>query len=257
MEDKRTKAIRTIAKLMAITAVSSGATKGERENADVLLQKLMVNYAIDMNEIKMSGIKTGNFIQEYIPGSEHDKVDYESSLAHHISLVFDCNTMNCYNDGRIMSDYPFNHWMICIVGYTHDVAIATYFFKYVRRTMYAMCRKEVSKENINTRRRKPTLTDIKNAQRNYCFGFVQAVGEKLQELYLKRNEILPSESKDLIIIKHDETERLLKELFPKAKMKKTRNLRGDISKYYAGSFAGSKVSLARPINERTSNNQIN
>lgn len=243
--NERKKIVDKIVKLMAMAALDSGATEGERENANRLLAKLMADYAIDIDEIKNSE-KTGSYRGVWVLATTYDYRDYEALLANCIAKIFDCTIVVGYNDGKIFPNEEFRHCCMCFVGHEHDLAIAVYFFKYVRRTMFSMYRKH--DRSIAGRKR-----DKKNSERNYCFGFVDSVAKKLEDIYKKREELIPSDCRALILTKKNMTEEKFKELFPKTRKSTAKKLTGDYQKYSIGAADGKRINLSRPIEGSSTN----
>ena len=250
MEEKseRQKIVEKIVKLMAVAALDSGATDGERENANRFLAKMMADYAIDIDEIKNSE-KIGGYRGVWVLATTYEYRDYEALLANCIAKVFECSIVVGYNDGKIFPNEEWRHCCMCFVGHEHDLAIAVYFFKFVRRTMFSMYRKH--DRSIPGRKR-----DQKNSERNYCFGFVDSVSKKLEDIYKKREELIPSDCRALIVAKKDMTEQKFRELFPKTKTQTAKRLTGDYQKYSIGAADGKRVNLARPIEGSSTSAQI-
>ena len=99
--------------------------------------------------------------------------------------------------------------------------------------------------------------DKKNSERNYCFGFVDSVAKKLEDIYKKREELIPSDCRALIVAKKNMTEEKFKELFPKTKTATSKKLTGDYQKYSIEATDSKKINLSRPIEGSTNSAQIN
>jgi hypothetical protein len=95
--------------------------------------------------------------------------------------------------------------------------------------------------------RKITEKYIEEARRNYCFGLVQTISERLEELYKKKEEFIPSDCRALVVVRKSDLEDYLKKMFPNLRHLRASSLKGDVGAYKRGLADGKDVNLSRPI----------
>jgi hypothetical protein len=239
--------ISKIMKLLALGSSEKNDNPHERETASRMAAKLMAEYAIDFAELRSSKPSEDAFVTYEVDGSEDRKIDFESALAGSIARAFDCKIINTWT-----KTYP-STWIIAFVGSKHDLEIAVYFFKHIRRTMYAMSVKNVTVETVRPRNgRRATRTDVNMARRNYCFGMVETISTRMEDLYKKREEFIPSDCRALVVVKKQGLERYFNQQYPNRVKGRRTTLQGDLAAFGKGVEDGKHVNLSRPI---SSNNQ--
>jgi hypothetical protein len=134
----------------------------------------------------------------------------------------------------MINTYRNGPWQIAFVGTKNDLEIAVFFFKYLRRTLFAMAKLRYPK-------------DVHSARRNYCYGLVVTIGERLEELYQKREEFIPSDCKALVVVKKDGLQKYYDQQFPGRVSSRRTRLKGDLGAYHNGKSDGKNVNLSRPI----------
>ena len=224
VSEKKEEIIAKIMKMLELSNEEKNNNPHERETAARMAAKMMADWCIDIADLRSSKPKEDVFVTMDVEGSSEVKVDYEASLANAIAVAFDCKMINTYRKGP---------WTIAFCGTKHDLEIAVFFFKYLRRTIFAMARLNFPK-SINSRR-------------NYCYGMVETIGKRLQELYQKREEFIPSDCRALVVVKKEGLQRYFKEQFPNAVQGRRTSLRGDLNAYYKGQEHGRGIQLSRPI----------
>jgi len=247
-EELRNNIISKIMKLLELGNAEKNSDVHEQQAAANMAAKLMSDYAIDFAHLRDVNKDTDSFVQMTVDGSDTNKVDFEATLAYMIAKAFDCKVINTYCkifDGPL----PYGSWQMCFVGTKNDLEIAVFFFKYLRRTVYSLAQKNVTADNV-----RPTYTssgkrkvDLKNAKRNYCYGLVTTIGERLVDLYQRREQFIPSDCKALMVVKKDGVDKAFKEMFPNAVTRRTSSLKGDVGAYHSGKADGQRVNLSRPI----------
>lgn len=258
MEDKKEAIITKIMKLMELGNEEKNSNAHEREAAMKMAAKLMADYAIDFVDLKNNKPKDDAFITLDVEGSSEIKVDYEAQLANAIAYAFDCKLVNSYDYKEFQ-----RIWKLVFLGSKHDIEIVVYFFKFLRRTLGVMATKNVTKESIKAsdpyKARRITTQYIEQARRNYCFGMVRTIDERLKELYAKREEFVPSDCKALMVVKKDDLDKFMREKFPNLHYSRPTLLKGDMNAFHKGRDDGHKVNLSRPIDNHSSSTtpQIN
>jgi hypothetical protein len=238
--ERKEEIITRIMKLMELGNEEKNSNPHEREAASRKAAQLMAEYALDFADLRVDKGKNEPFVTIEVHGSEDHKIDFESSLAGCIARAFDCKIINTNRNG---------YWQLIFVGTKHDLEIAVYFFKFLRRTMYAMANKNVTPQTINPSysRRSSTKLALRDARRNYCFGLVTTVGERMKDLYEKREEFIPADSRALMVVKNEGLDNFFHQQFPSIRRGRTATLKGDMNSYYAGKEDGKRVNLSRPI----------
>jgi hypothetical protein len=252
MEENKEAIIAKIMKLMELGNEEKNSNSHERDAASKMAAKLMANYSIDFIDLKNHKIKDDPFMRIDVEGSSPQRVDYEGALAHCIALAFDCKMINTFRTGR---------WEMAFMGSKHDLEIAVYFFKFLRRTLFTMSYKNITAESLKAADgylgKKITAKYLEDARRNYCFGLVATISERLDDLYKKREEFIPSDCRDLVIVRKDDLQKYVKECFPIIKHTRAKDLKGDLNAYRKGVSDGHKVNLSRPLpNHSTPNSQL-
>ena len=236
-----------IMKLLELSNAEKNDNPHERESASRAAARLMAEYAIDFAELRSSKPKEDTFVTYEVDGSEDKKVDFESALAGSIARAFDCKIINTWT-----KTYP-STWVIAFVGSKHDLEISVYFFKHIRRTMYAMAAKNITVETVRPRNgRRATGTDVNMARRNYCFGMVETISVRMEDLYKKREEFIPSDCRALVVVKKQGLEKFFNQQYPNRTAGRRTSLRGDLGAFAAGKVDGQRVNLSRPISSNSS-----
>lgn len=258
MEERKEAIIEKIMKLMELGNEEKNTNPHEREAAMKKAAKMMAEYSINFADLKASK-KEDTFITFDVEGSSEQKIDYEARLANAIANAFDCKLVNKQELNK--ETYTFQ-WYLCFLGSKHDIDIVVYFFKFLRRTLGTMSIKNVTKESIKENSqmapRRITEAYIRQARNNYCFGMVLTIKDRLDELYLKREEFIPSDCKDLVLVKKNDLNKFMHETFPNLQYSRSTSLKGDMAAYQQGKSDGHKVNLSRPIdsNHSTPSSQL-
>ena len=239
--------ISKIMKLLELSNEEKNSNPHEREAASRKAAEMMAAWTIDFAELRSSKPSDDAFVTYEVDGSEDRKVDFESALAGSIARAFDCKIINTW--AKTLA----HQWVIAFVGSKHDLEIAVYFFKHIRRTMYAMSVKNVTVETVRPRNgRRSTGTDVNMARRNYCFGMVESISVRMEDLYKKREEFIPSDCRALVVVKKQGLEKYFNQQYPNRTSGRRTSLRGDLAAFGKGQEDGKRVNLSRPI---SSNNQ--
>jgi hypothetical protein len=226
-KETREKVVARLLKLQAL-AENPGATEGERDAAVRSLGRIMFKYGISDRDLSSAEVVDSAMIKEDVPymtGSGKRRMLWEVRIGNKMSRVFDCLAVSDYkNDGS-----PF----LCIMGMRADVEIASYFFKFLRRTVYASSRQYSTKVS---------------ARNTYAFGMVKRLGERLEEAYKYRDMVAEeSDCMDLVHVKKGAVKEYKENEYPDTVKGPKAQLGGSRADYMAGMAAGEGVSLARPI----------
>ncbi len=219
--EKKKEMIERIMKLLSLGDENRNDNPHERENAQRLAAKLMSEYSLDFIDLKTNAKREDVFARFDIDGAEGIKVNWEFSLAGQVAKVLDCKVIGSQLES----------WKLCFMGTKTDLEVSIFFFKYLRRTVGVMSERRYSK--IQERN-------------NYAFGMVMTLKDRLEELFVKREEFIPSNCKDLMVIKNDDLQKYVKDQFPRIK-RSSFNIGKDAHSYNRGREDGKKVNLSRPI----------
>ena len=252
--EKRDAIITKIMKLMALGNEDRNDNANERENANRQVKRLMAEYSIDFVDLREGKQPGDTFVRMTVDGSEDTLVDYEATLANSIANAFDCKVINSYNH-EFGSDRPYNAWQLIFVGTKNDLDISVFFFNHLRRTIHSLARKNITAETVRPtpNRNGKMVVDIKNARRNYCYGLVITIGDRLEDLYRGREEFIPSNCTALMVVKKQGLEKAFDDFFPtRTSSRRAKGFAGDQSAFYKGKDDGHKVNLSRPIGNNNS-----
>jgi hypothetical protein len=220
-EKKKKEMIERIMKLLALGDENKNDNPHERENAQRLAAKLMAEFSLSFVDLKTNSKKEDLFARFDVEGAEGVKVNWEFSLAGSVAKVLDCKVIGSQSQS----------WKLCFMGTKTDLEVSIFFFKYLRRTVGVM-----------SERRYPQIRE----RNNYAFGMVMTLKDRLEELFAKREEFIPSDCKDLMVVKNDDLQKYVKQEFPRIKHSHF-NIGKDAHSYNRGREDGKKVNLSRPI----------
>ena len=220
-KEKKQELVERVMKLLALGDADKNDNPHERENAQRLAAKLMAEYSLDFIDLKTHSKKEDLFARFDVPGAEGVKVNWEFSLAGSVAKVFDCNLVGSHLKG----------WDLCFMGTKSDLEIAVFFFKYLRRTVGRMA--EVKYSKIQERN-------------NYAFGMTITLKDRLDDLFKRRDEFIPSDCRDLMVLKKDDLQKFQKEQFPRTHQTHF-SIGKDAASYNRGREDGHRVNLSRPI----------
>lgn len=224
--------IQKITKLLNLSEEDKNENPHEREVAKRMAAKLMAEHAISFAEIESNGngqkkITTLTEAKLNTLGKKYRK--WEGLLGMYIAETWDSEIV-------LISSYR-GEKIISFLGHKSDLDIITDFFVYLRRTVSAM-------ERLYTGRSKA----------DYTHGLVSTIGHRLKELYKIRQEVTPSECRDLIVVKKDAVAKFVKEKFPRLRMRRY-NSRAT-SSLFDGMRDGNNVDLSRAAASRERREQI-
>ncbi len=224
MDAAKAAAMEKILKLLELGKEDNGAFTAEQQAANEMAAKLMAKYTIDFSELRAAG-KKGNNVFENHKVDPLDVVycDWEAVLANCIAKTFDCKLVS--------SKYPV--WHLNFMGTKSDLEITIFFYRHLRRTVCRKAELEYPRNKAN--------------QETYAFGMVRTISERLGELYKKREEFIPSDCRDLVIVKKDQLDGYVKSQFPSLRTSRARKLKGSSEAYSRGALDGKSVGLNRPI----------
>ena len=225
MENKKQEMIQKVLKLLELGNDDKNSNSNEAESAKRMAAKLMADYSLEFADLKANINKSENFVKIDVDGAEGVRVNWEFNLAGCIAKVFDCKIV-----GR--TEWVKNIWGFSFLGTKGDLDVAIFFFQYLRRTVGKMSE---SKYYSN-----------KNSANIYAFGMTMTLKDRLDDLFARREEFIPSDCKELMVVKGKELDSFMKEQYPNLKMTSI-SIGKDSAAYSRGRDDGHRVNLSRPI----------
>jgi hypothetical protein len=223
MDKTKTDIIRKIKGLLELAA--NNPESNESKLASEKAGKLMAQYNISY--IK-EDIKNSNLLKTVdTPIYMERNMLWEHILITDLANTFDCRAIKsniALFPGESIKEFT-------IIGFTVDVDLCSWYFKYLR---VVISRKGEDKYN-----------KIKE-RKSYQLGLVHNISIRLKELRNSKEKHTDSTTKDLVVAKHHEVADYYKKLFPKVKENKT-NPNIDPIAYTKGRIDGKNISLSRPI----------
>jgi hypothetical protein len=167
---------------------------------------------------------------KYFYGKMRGYQDWENQLVSGLCRAFDCSFIR--TDSRTTAD---------VFGHETDVENVVYFFAYIQFKIAGKIRSFRTETEKNA----------------YGRGFVVRITERLQEMYKKIEDIIPSDCRDLMVIRKDLANKKKREKYPNITYSSPNAIR-DYQAYERGLRDGGKLAIRRGINgSSTSRTQIN
>ncbi|MHA2264730.1 MAG: DUF7168 domain-containing protein [Candidatus Thorarchaeota archaeon] len=217
--------IEVVSKLTAL-AHDEGATDGEKSVAAEKAAEMMAKYSItDYDVGAFNGEADLDLTQIDVDGLTGRHRNWESTLAAVIAKVF---------DSKIVLTTWTEPWTASFIGFTSDVEVSIHFYMRLRRAV--------------TRYSKLEYPGAQLRNRNvFAYGMVRRLGERLNEAFAKREDFIPVDSRDLIIVKGERVQDFMDELFPNTRKSPKTKLKGSRDAYFKGEKAADKVTLHTPV----------
>ncbi len=221
----KSRLIDVVSKLTAL-AHDEGATDGEKAAATEKAAEMMAKYSItDYDVGAFNGEADLDLSQVEVYGLTGRHRNWESTLAGRIAKVFDSKV--------VLTTYT-EPWTASFIGFTSDVEVSVHFYMRLRRAV--------------TRYSKLEYPGAQLRNRNvFAYGMVRRLGERLDEAFAKREDYIPSDCLDLIIIKEERVQDFMDELFPDIQKSPKTKLKGSRDAYFKGQKAADKVTLHTPV----------
>ena len=228
MDKSKEEMVQKILKLLALGNDENNYTP-ERETAQRKAAQLMAEHSLEFADLKGKTPK-GMFTKINIAGTAGEQIDWEFSLSGNVASTFDCKVVGSTDFGSSQGDWK-NTFNMVFMGTKGDLELAVFFFTYLRRTVGRMA--EVRYKG-------------KRDQATYAFGCVSTLKERMEDLFKKREEFIPSSGKELIVIKKEKLAKFVLQEFPHRK-RTTFNVGKNHSAYNQGKNDGKRINLQRPI----------
>jgi hypothetical protein len=216
---ERTKIVEWVQKLMT-KAADPAATEAERDSIQAKTEQLMAKYKVSMmeattpDEIKDHPMTKEN-VKFVVPGRSF----WGFSLAASIAPIFECDVIRHGKSNRMT-----------YLGYPEDVETCVYFF----RTFQMQIILAVDETDYNTVKQKSS----------YAWGMTSRISERMKQAYERVKEIIPVETKALIVLKEKEVDKFTASLFGKIGKGRRSEAKIDRGAYENGYYDGRNVDIS-------------
>lgn len=222
MDAEKSSMIDKIMKLLELGKDDNGAHDGEREAANNMAAKLMAKHSIDFADLR-TGKKTFDFTKQRVKAMDDFYCQWEGHLAYGLATAFDCKVVHWGMKGN---------WEIEFFGTKSDIEISIFFYSHLRRTIGR-------KAELAYRSKKDVET--------YATGMVLTINARLLDLYKRRQEVMESDSRALVIVKTDGVNDYMKAEVPALRTIKSRKVDASSDAFRNGRADGHNVNISRPI----------
>lgn len=229
MDKSKEEMVQKILKLLALGNDENNYTP-EREAAQKKAAQLMAEHSLKFADLKGKSPK-GMFTKIKVMGTEGEKINWEFSLSGAVARTFDCRVVGITNPESDNQGYWQDKFNMVFMGTKGDLELAVFFFTYLRRNVGRM-----SEARYNGKRDQAT----------YAFGCVSSLQERMESLFKKKEEFIPSTGKELMVIKKDELEKFVKQEFPYLR-NTSFSIGNNHNAYSQGKADGKRINLNRPI----------
>ena len=156
---------------------------------------------------------------KFFYGGRRTYQDWEIRLGSVIARAFDCSYINSWerSSGEIF-------------GHETDVENVIYFFAFIQ---FSIAGKIRHYDKVTTKN-------------SYGRGFVERIGQRLQEMNKKVKQVVPSDCRDLMVVKKELAERKLHDKYPNVRRFNLNKVR-DHKAYQKGMKDGGKLALRRGV----------
>jgi len=217
---KREKVVSWIQKLAA-KAMDPAVSPQEAEALQEKVAQLMAKYKIsEMEATTPEEIADHDMMREEIKFAQSGQMTWGFHLAWGIAPVFECEAIRKWKSQVMM-----------FFGFPEDVKTVAYFFRFFQIQIIEFADRS-------------GYTTVKD-KNSYAQGMAKKLITRIAQAYHRAKEIIPSDCRDLIIVKEDAVRKYRKrEIGLTTKAKMSQNLNG--SAYHKGYVDGDKVNIANP-----------
>lgn len=228
MDKSKEEMVQKILKLLSLGNDERNYTP-ERESAQRKAAQLMAEHSLEFADLK--GKTKGVFTKIKVTGTDGEQINWEFLLSGAVASIFDCKVVGTSGFANVSQGDWQNVFNMVFMGTKGDLELAVFFFTYLRRNVGRMA--EVRYKG-------------KKDQSTYAFGCVSTLRERMEDLFKRREEFIPSTGKELMVLKKEELEKFVKEEFPRLK-NKFFDVGNNHSAYSQGKADGKRINLNRPI----------
>ncbi len=221
------KVVEKIKKLIALGL--SDPDSPESQSAMNKAAELMEEHGVASMDLDSHGnVNAGSLLKEFVEVYSIQTDAWERILGTKIAKSFDCRMIT------ITSNYGLP--TRAFLGTKSDVLMSVHFYKFIR--MQIMRRAEAHFKRVNE-------------QKSYGFGCVSKVGQRLDDMYKKREEIMTAGTKDLMLVKGSDVMKFVAEEFPHLTKKNVNVNIGSRDAYERGVLDGESIKMNRQVSGET------
>lgn len=186
----RKKVVEWVQKLMA-KAADPAATEEERDAFQKKAEEFMVRYKVSMMEATTpEEIKNHEMIREDVKFVVPGRANWGYHLAWAIGPVFECEAIRTTGTKRMS-----------FFGYPEDVETCVHFYRtFQMQIIFAV---------------DATGYETVKERNSYAWGMVERIAVRMRETYVRVKEIVPAETKELIVLKEKEVRKYAEAHFGK------------------------------------------
>ncbi len=214
----RSKVVEWVQKLMT-KAADPAATEAERDAVQRKTEQLMAKYKVTMMEATTpEKIKNHDMVQDSVKFVVPGRTNWGYRLAFAIAPIFECSALRTIGVKRMT-----------FFGYPEDVETCIYFY----RTFQMQIIFAVDATDYTTGKQK----------NSYAAGMVKRIAERMIRAYVRVREIVPVETKDLIVLKEKEVRKYMESVTPDIRKTKS-TAKIDEEAYLNGYHDGRNVDIS-------------
>jgi hypothetical protein len=216
---ERAKIVEWVQKLMT-KAADPAATEAERDSIQAKTEQLMAKYKVSMMEATTpEKIKNHKMTREDVKFVVPGRSFWGFSLAASIAPIFECDVVRTSGTKKMS-----------FLGYPEDVLTCVHFF----RTFQMQIIFAVDATDYTTIKEKSS----------YAWGMVKRITERMNRAYERVKEIIPVETKALIVLKEEEVEKFTESLFGKISKGAKSKAKVDADAFHNGYNDGANVNIS-------------
>ena len=216
---ERSKIVEWVQKLMT-KAADPASTEAERDSIQHKTEELMAKYKVTMMEATTpEKIKNHDMIKEDVKFVVPGRARWGLALASAIAPVFETDVIQHGSSKRLT-----------FLGYPEDVETCTYFY----RTFQMQIIFAVDATGYTTVKQKES----------YAQGMVSRIYKRMRETYTRVREIVPAETKELMVLKEKEVRKYTEEVFGKIGKGYTSKAKLDREAFMNGYNDGGKLDIS-------------
>lgn len=201
-------------------AADPASTEPERDSIQAKVEELMAKYKVSMMEATTpEKIKDHDMLREDVKFVVPGRAFWGFTLAASIAPVFECDVIRHGKSNKMT-----------FLGYPEDVNTCVYFF----RTFQMQIIFAVDETGYTTVKQK----------NSYAWGMVARISKRMTQAYERVKEIVPAETKDLIVLKEKEVSKFTESVFGKVGKGRASTAQIDSEAYLNGYNDGANVDIS-------------
>ncbi len=226
------KIVQRIKKLMALGLNSETPEAKSALNKAVALMQQYNVAEMDLNDD--GHIKENLLVEEFVEVFSKTTDSWERILGTHIAKAFDSKMITIMQGRGQLPKRAF-------LGSKSDIALAIYFYKFIR---------------MQIMRGAETQFPLVRDQKTYGYGCVMTVSKRLDTMYKKREKVMTSDSRALIVVKNEDVAKFYDNKYPGRKKGSKMNINGSSNAFYAGQADGEKIKMSQQISNKSATGAI-